>query len=206
MIESELYYLVKSYRDAIEQAHKKNRFCKWPFNQFPEACCGQASDILARFLGEQGIYTKVVSGSDSNTTHAWLVLDDSILQKNIQRAEEATDYEEVNKMNRILEGYGYNKEINIYPYCDLDSILRGCTIIDITGSQSQFRLDSKYFNYNIPIYIGEMDDFHTKRSSSTCTASLPPTWKRPIRGSTAGTCATSPRLLCIRPLPPACRN
>lgn len=45
-----------------------------------------------------------------------------------------------------------------------------------------------------------------KRSSSTCTASLPPTWKRPIRGSTAGTCATSPRLLCIRPLPPACRN
>ena len=37
MIESELYYLVKSYRDAIEQAHKKNRFCKWPFNQFPEA-------------------------------------------------------------------------------------------------------------------------------------------------------------------------
>ena len=146
MIESELYYLVKSYRDAIEQAHKKNRFCKWPFNQFPEACCGQASDILARFLGEQGIYTKVVSGSDSNTTHAWLVLDDSILQKNIQRAEEATDYEEVNKMNRILEGYGYNKEINIYPYCDLDSILRGCTIIDITGSQSQFRLDSKYFN------------------------------------------------------------
>ena len=75
-------------------------------NQFPEACCGQASDILARFLGEQGIYTKVVSGSDSNTTHAWLVLDDSILQKNIQRAEEATDYEEVNKMNRILEGYG----------------------------------------------------------------------------------------------------
>ena len=27
MIESELYYLVKSYRDAIEQAHKKNRFC-----------------------------------------------------------------------------------------------------------------------------------------------------------------------------------
>ena len=102
---------------------------------------------MARFLGEQGIYTKVVSGSDSNTTHAWLVLDDSILQKNIQRAEEATDYEEVNKMNRILEGYGYNKEINIYPYCDLDSILRGCTIIDITGSQSQFRLDSKYFNY-----------------------------------------------------------
>ena len=92
MIESELYYLVKSYRDAIEQAHKKNRFCKWPFNQFPEACCGQASDILARFLGEQGIYTKVVSGSDSNTTHAWLVLDDSILQKNIQRAEEATDF------------------------------------------------------------------------------------------------------------------
>ena len=63
-------------------------------------------------------------------------------------------------MNRILEGYGYNKEINIYPYCDLDSILRGCAIIDITGSQSQFRLDSKYFNYNIPIYIGEMDDFH----------------------------------------------
>lgn len=115
---------------------------------------------FGKVFREQGIYTKVVSGSDSNTTHAWLVLDDSILQKNIQRAEEATDYEEVNKMNRILEGYGYNKEINIYPYCDLDSILRGCTIIDITGSQSQFRLDSKYFNYNIPIYIGEMDDFH----------------------------------------------
>ena len=37
---------------------------------------------------------------------------------------------------------------------------RRLSIIDITGSQSQFRLDSKYFNYNIPIYIGEMDDFH----------------------------------------------
>lgn len=36
----------------------------------------------------------------------------------------------------------------------------GCTIIDITGSQSQFRLASRYLNYNIPVYIGEMDDFH----------------------------------------------
>ena len=100
-------------------------------------------------------------------THNIINLSDSEDLVTVMWANESFDpdhpdtyYEEVNKMNRILEGYGYNKEINIYPYCDLDSILRGCTIIDITGSQSQFRLDSKYFNYNIPIYIGEMDDFH----------------------------------------------
>ena len=42
----------------------------------------------------------------------------------------------------------------------VDFILRGCTIIDITGSQTQFRTDSEYFNYSIPVYVGKADDFH----------------------------------------------
>lgn len=141
----------ETIRQLVEERHRQKMT-----QQEIADITGIKPSNMARFESGGRVPTLVVLEKYANA----LVLDDSILQKNIQRAEEATDYEEVNKMNRILEGYGYNKEINIYPYCDLDSILRGCTIIDITGSQSQFRLDSKYFNYNIPIYIGEMDDFH----------------------------------------------
>lgn len=57
MIESELYYLVKSYRDAIEQAHKKNRFCKWPFNQFPEALLRTSFRYFGKvFRGARHLY------------------------------------------------------------------------------------------------------------------------------------------------------
>lgn len=66
----DLFCLVKLFWEAIERAYENDEFNKWPFCQFPDGCCGQASDILARFLKEHGIFTKVVSGGDSNTTHA----------------------------------------------------------------------------------------------------------------------------------------
>ena len=157
----DLYCLVKLYREAIKQAYENNEFIKWPFCQFPDGCCGAASDILARFLREYGIYTKVVSGGDSNTTHVWLVVDDVVLQKNLERDKETANLEKIERMKQIIEAYGYsNSDSGIHPYHDFEFVLDGCTIIDITGSQSQFRLDARYLNYNIPVYIGEMDDFH----------------------------------------------
>lgn len=159
--EINLYHLVESYREAIERAHENNKFYKWPFNSFPDGCCGSASDILARFLREYGILTKVVSSGDSDTTHAWLVLDDAVLQANLERDEKTADSDEIDEMKRIIKAYGYcNLDGDIHPYHSFESVMDGCTIIDITGSQSQFRLASRYLNYNIPVYIGEMDDFH----------------------------------------------
>lgn len=159
----ELQRLATEYRGAIVKAFENNEFHRGPFNRFPDACCASASDLLGRYLKEHEIPTKVVSGSDKNTTHAWLVLDDEVLKKNLKEDERTADVESIQKMKSIIKIYGYdngNKSGTVHPYHDFEFILRGCTIIDITGSQTQFRTDSEYFNYSIPVYVGKADDFH----------------------------------------------
>ena len=161
MEDKKICKLAQKYRNAIIQAYENGEFLKWPFRQFPDGCCGAASDILGKFLYENGIYTKVVSGKDPDTTHAWLVVDDDIFRDNLKRVEEMADPKTIQEMHHILKAYGYGsfgKEI--HPYHSYDFVLDGCTIIDITGSQTQFRSSSQYFHYDIPVYVGPMDAFH----------------------------------------------
>ena len=51
-------------------------------------------------------------------------------------------------------------ELELLYIDDTATVVKKACIINITGSQSQFRLDARYLNYNIPVYIGETDDFH----------------------------------------------
>lgn len=161
MADRKIYRLAQKYRDAIRRAYENGEFHKLPFSRFPDGCCGAASDILGKFLYENGICTKVVSGIDPDTTHAWLVVDDDIFRDNLKRDEKMADPRAIQEMNHILKVYGYGgSDKEIHPYHSYDFVLDGCIIIDITGSQTQFRTSSQYLYYDIPVYVGPMDDFH----------------------------------------------
>ena len=74
-------YLVTRYRSAIDKAMSMGEFDNdFSFNHFPCGCCGDASDLLAQYLLDNGIKTYYVCGnyySDDPTngtqSHAWLL-------------------------------------------------------------------------------------------------------------------------------------
>ena len=114
---SNLKLLATHFRAAIDKALSVGEFDKdLSFRQFPRACCGDTSDLLAQYLLDNGIKTYYVCGNyyfDDVTmnaqSHAWLWTADK-------------------------------------------------TIIDITGDQ--FKYDSTFLNYDIPVYVGREDKFH----------------------------------------------
>ena len=107
--------LAVKFRDAIEAACEAREFTKIPFNRFPRGCCGDASDLMAEFLLDNGFKSCYICGTYSDgsfegtQSHAWLLVD-----------------------NRI--------------------------IVDITDDQ--FKCNQAFLNYNKPVFVGEMDDFH----------------------------------------------
>lgn len=108
--------LVTKFREAIDIARGDDAFLTdLCFGNFPRACCGDASDLLAHYLLKYGVRTNYVCGNyyendgGYGQSHAWL---------------------------ELLDG----------------------TIIDITGDQ--FRYSDIFLNYDIPVYVGKMDEFH----------------------------------------------
>lgn len=109
--------LATRFRSAIDKALSEGKFDKdSSFHNFPHACCGDTSDLLAQYLLDNGTKTYYVCGNyyfDDGTmsaqSHAWLWAADK-------------------------------------------------TIIDITGDQ--FKHDSTFLNYSIPVYVGYEDEFH----------------------------------------------
>lgn len=75
--------LVRDFRNAIDIAWEKDRFLRiYPFNRFPDDCCGHASDLLCQYLLENGIETRLINGTcrkDSQWHHVWLETDDGIV-------------------------------------------------------------------------------------------------------------------------------
>lgn len=80
--------LATRFRHAIEAACANGEFSDdFSFGHFPRACCGDASDLLAQYLLDNGIATYYVCGehydddSESNgQSHAWLkTADDTII-------------------------------------------------------------------------------------------------------------------------------
>lgn len=79
---SEIERLVNQFRDAIDMARDSGDFDKdISFYKFPRGCCGDASDLLAQFLLENGIRTYYVCGMysfgprENAQSHAWLLTD-----------------------------------------------------------------------------------------------------------------------------------
>lgn len=82
----EIEYLASRFRQAIEMALDENLFRELPFSDYPNACCGDASDLLAQYLIdndlEGNIKCRCVYGTyrydefENIYGHRWLVVDD----------------------------------------------------------------------------------------------------------------------------------
>lgn len=86
---SKIKHLSSRFRRGIEIAHEGRLFRKQPFIDFPNACCGDAPDLLAQYLmdndSDQCIRCKIVYGTyryddfDNKFGHSWLVVDDTYI-------------------------------------------------------------------------------------------------------------------------------
>lgn len=85
----EIRYLSSRFRQGIEVAHEEGLFRTQPFSDFPNACCGDAPELLAQYLMDNtmdsDIRLKSVYGSyrydnfENFFGHSWLVVDDTYI-------------------------------------------------------------------------------------------------------------------------------
>lgn len=70
-----------AFRNAILSAKEQNAFTndEWWFCGFPKGCCGDTSELLAQYLKTKGIKTLYVWGQDPRGSHAWLVVEDELV-------------------------------------------------------------------------------------------------------------------------------
>ncbi|MBR3750163.1 MAG: hypothetical protein IKK58_00155 [Clostridia bacterium] len=71
--------LATKFREAIVKAKSAGEFDDVVFKNFPSGCCGDTSDLLARYLLNNGIKTKYASGAYHNISHAWLITNNGII-------------------------------------------------------------------------------------------------------------------------------
>ena len=161
-----LYYLAEQFRNAMDCAKEagyfENEVC---FKSFPKGSCGETCYLLAEYLLDHGIYTEYVEGMNysESQSHAWLVVADKAdLER--KRNEYSTSIFEHDEQKDCSNGYEFmlraiqGKSVNDFDYTphDYASDLHGRIIIDITGDQFHDNPEFKY--YDIPVYVGEMDD------------------------------------------------
>ena len=85
MTDTQIYRLVKQFRNAIENARDDGRFFIDDFDGFPKKCCGDTSCLLAEYLRSKGQESIYVWGEDyTGQTHAWLVVNDGRIKKPTQ--------------------------------------------------------------------------------------------------------------------------
>ena len=83
----EIEALALKFRTAIEEAKEDKRFNRdQRFNNFPSGCCGITSELLAKFLYDNGYRKKITYVSATfydlnleNPPHAWLVIENDIV-------------------------------------------------------------------------------------------------------------------------------
>ena len=77
--------LVNDFRKAIDCALEDDKLYDTVIASFRIACCGYTSDLLQRYLAENGIETRYVSGTyrdcstNDSQSHAWLELTDGTI-------------------------------------------------------------------------------------------------------------------------------
>lgn len=85
----EIRKLAQSFRRGIERAVESNeispRTTKSTMPYFPKGCCEVASDLLAQYLLENGVHTKIVHGEydfddwENKYPHTWLETEDGVI-------------------------------------------------------------------------------------------------------------------------------
>lgn len=82
-------YLAARFCRGIEIAHEERLFRKPPFADFPNACCGDAPELLAQYLMDNDLNknTKCTTACGSyryddfenHFSHSWLIVDDTYI-------------------------------------------------------------------------------------------------------------------------------
>ena len=137
---------------AIEIAKDAGEFDNdFAFPRFPKGCCGDTSDLLAEYLAQHDIYTYYVCGQKGTQSHAWLVL--------VNTVTVTTDNSDADrKYKSLISVYNEDNDVMLLrKYYNLKDAI----IIDITGDQ--FTNQKCFLYYNIPVYVGFLDDFHSNR-------------------------------------------
>jgi len=149
MTDREIKQQTQRFRIAIEHARDEGRFKEdISFDRFPWACCGDTSLLLAEYLQKYGVDSIYVENERDGGSHAWLVVKDNRIkapQKMVNRYPE--------QLWDTLQSYGVanpEKPIDITHY-ELDDI-KDALIVDITSDQ--------FSDYDIPVYVGKLDEFH----------------------------------------------
>ena len=79
----QIRFLAEQFRNAIEQAKENDeKDSLYFFQRFPSGCCGDASDLLAQYLSDNGIKTFQVRGDFCEPelqSHAWLSTENNIV-------------------------------------------------------------------------------------------------------------------------------
>ncbi|ASA21276.1 hypothetical protein [Paenibacillus donghaensis] len=84
-----IYDSATLFRRAIEKMDISEYSMSPWFNRFPRACCGDASNLLAKYLREQhGVETIYVCGWRKGQSHAWLEYNDLIIDITADQFEE----------------------------------------------------------------------------------------------------------------------
>ncbi|NFL88076.1 hypothetical protein FDB24_16380 [Clostridium botulinum] len=64
--------LVLKFRLAIENLTEKDFGESTWFHEFPKGCCGDTSELLSKYLMENGIVVEYVNGVHNIQWHAWI--------------------------------------------------------------------------------------------------------------------------------------
>ena len=165
--ELDIWVLASRFRKAIDAAKQAGEFKNdIAFKLFPTRCCGDTCYLLAEFLLEHGIYTEYVEGQKGKQSHAWLVLSDEQILTNkrdrlakerncIRNQDETVLFSYQAVIDAINDGTIFN---HIYVKPDYRKEIGERLVIDITGDQ--FSKKKRYLNYDIPVYVGKMDELH----------------------------------------------
>jgi len=68
----EVEELALNFRLAIENMTEDDFIGSPWFSSFPRGCCGDASELLAKYFIQNGISVEYVWGMNKNQSHAWL--------------------------------------------------------------------------------------------------------------------------------------
>lgn len=72
--------IVRQFRNALDTAWEDGMFRRlYPFNNFPNDCCGHTCDLLSQYLLEHGIETKQINGtcrSDNQWHHVYMSVEE----------------------------------------------------------------------------------------------------------------------------------
>lgn len=136
--------LAEQFRNAIEYA--KENYEKDDlhfFQRFPSGCCGDASDLLAQFLFDNGIKTFQVQGDYCEPdgqlqSHAWLSTEDSII---IDITGDQFKYNKIYNFFDIPVYVGY--ESNFHKMFEDRDFFQNAQLSNIDGI-AQYRLNNLY--------------------------------------------------------------